>query len=222
MDARHGDFNDDDVVDGSDFMVWQRNFNPNCATPTLTPVATITPEPTVTVLNVPSQTPTPGICIPLDNSDRRTSLDQAAKRQEHTVINAIKAVKNAVQKRTDSPSKKIFTASVKLLSEAHSTQLKNWELSWVGPKQDNNCPQAQSCSSFVYTEIKSTYTSQAKLLRQLFNEAMKLRKQVRKVLGKTIIGDPKKDKALIVKADAEFANAIKLIDSVPDSSKVCN
>lgn len=208
---QQGDFNQDGDVDASDFLILQQNLGNGCATPTPSP----------TPAESPTFTPTPGDCLPIENSERRFEMDQAAKRQERLIIKALKSTYRILREKDDGKSKRIFTAIQKLLVVAHELQMDNWRLSWTGPAVDDNCPQSQACGAFLYTDIKQQYSTQATQLRKLMDDAIAIRQRIRKIYGRDVLGKVRKDKKYVKRAEIELQTALKLNSQVPNSTQNC-
>jgi hypothetical protein len=237
---REGDYNGNGIVDAADYTLWRsRHVGEDCnVTPTHTPTATFTktstPTKTFTPTNTPKATLTPDLthtatptataetCTPIDTSGDRVELDQAAKKQEKVIIDLVRAARKVIINKTDPDAIKLQQKATKILSVAHTTQLDNWRISWIGPKLSNNCPAAAACATFSYTSLKATYAKQANQLRKLFNDTLKLRAKIRKLYGETVLGDIAKDIKMTTKADDLLNNAIKLITKVPDTTKDCS
>lgn len=192
--------------------------------PTFTPTVTATASATGTVETTVTAEPTftiTTVCVPEDNSSRRTELDHTAKQQERVIVDALRGVGKALRDRDDRASRRILKQREKLLVTAHTLQLDNWKISWTGPKTDDNCPQSQACATFVYTSLKAQYKTQADQLRSLLDEAIKLRKQVRKLHGRDVLGALRKDRKYKKRADQEHQKALSVNNTVPETSKNC-
>ena len=191
-------------------------------TPTSTHTSTSTPTYTNTVEATPTESST--TCLPVDNSERRTLMDNTAKRQERVIKQALKGVTRVLSGKRDKRAASIRTEVKKIAEQAHKLQFDNWVISWKGPRTDDNCPQSpqsEICATFVYTELKEQYAANATQLREFLSQVIRIRKQVRRRYGRKGIGKAVRDRRLIARGDAEFKTALELNSQVPDSSKDC-